>query len=39
VALPILPVAVSGGLVCPNAGLSANMRLAQIKKHFMCLSP
>src|SRR5882757_7463922 len=32
VALPIFPVAVSGGLVCAHAGLRATSRLNQTKK-------
>lgn len=38
VALPILPVAVSGGLVWAHAGLRAIIRLAQSRKYFIgCL--
>ena len=39
VALPIFPVAVSGGLVCAHAGLRATMRLAQTRKYFIDFLP
>jgi hypothetical protein len=37
VALPIFPVAVSGGLVCAHAGLSATSRLTHTRKYFIDL--
>src|ERR1700733_11250674 len=38
VALPIFPVAVSGGLTCAHAGLRATIRLAHTRKYFIgCL--
>src|ERR1700741_4838349 len=38
VALPIFPVAVSGGLDCAHAELRASIKLAQTRKYFIdCL--